>query len=116
MFRPMGFELTTPTYDDPIQRVVVQFLHPGGDISIELIAPLDEQSPVTGFLAKHGAGLHHLCYEAPDIEAASQFLREQGSIITCQPVGAVAFGGRRIAFHYWKRQIIELLETEKSAS
>ena len=80
---------------------------------MSLIAPADEKSPVSRFLATQGAGLHHLCYEVPDIEAASEFLRQQGAVITCAPVGAVAFGGRRIAFHYWHRQIVELVEAEK---
>ena len=114
MFRSLGFRVDTPAYNDPIQKVTVQFIEPGNGVWIELIAPADEKSPVSRFLVQHGAGLHHLCYEVPDIEAASDFLRQAGSVVTCAPVGAVAFAGRRIAFHYWQRQIVELLEGEKS--
>ncbi len=113
MLKMLGFDVTTPSYADPVQKVTVQFIYPSSDVAIELIAPLDEKSPVTRFLAKQGAGLHHLCYEVPDIDDACKYLRELGSIISCEPVGAVAFNGRRIAFHYWQRQIIELLEAEK---
>src|SRR5262249_61844571 len=38
---------------------------------IELLAPLGDNSPVAGFLARNpGGGMHHLCYEAADIRAA----------------------------------------------
>jgi methylmalonyl-CoA/ethylmalonyl-CoA epimerase len=114
IFSNLGFDVTTPEYTDPIQRVSVQFIKPATDVLIELIAPLDDKSPVTRFLSKGGAGLHHLCYEVPDIDAASMYLHRQGSVITCEPVGAVAFNGRRISFHYWHRQIVELVEAEKS--
>ena len=114
MFRSLGFPVDTPKYNDPVQKVTVQFIRPGSDVLIELIAPAQAESPVSRFLTKHGAGLHHLCYEVPDIEAASDWLRQAGSVVTCAPVGAVAFAGRRIAFHYWQRQIVELLESEKS--
>jgi len=38
---------------------------------IELIEPIDEKSPIAGFLAKNPAGgQHHVCFEVPDIIAA----------------------------------------------
>ena len=115
MFRALGFTVDTPEYNDPVQKVTVQFIRPGSEVLIELIAPVDEKSPVSRFLTQRGAGLHHLCYEVPDIDSASEYLRHEGSVVTCAPVGAVAFSGRRIAFHYWQRQIVELLEMEKSS-
>jgi methylmalonyl-CoA/ethylmalonyl-CoA epimerase len=114
IFQAFGFDVGTPVHTDPVQRVHVQFIKPGADALIELIAPQVESSPVSRFLAKQGPGLHHLCYEVPNIDLASDFLHRQGSVITCAPVGAVAFGGRRISFHYWQRQIIELVEAEQS--
>jgi methylmalonyl-CoA/ethylmalonyl-CoA epimerase len=83
IFSNLGFDVTTPEYTDAIQRVSVQFIKPATEVFIELIAPLDDKSPVTRFLAKGGAGLHHVCYEVPDIDAASMHLQRQGSVITC---------------------------------
>lgn len=38
---------------------------------IELIEPLDDRSPITGFLAKNPAGgQHHVCFEVLDIHEA----------------------------------------------
>jgi methylmalonyl-CoA/ethylmalonyl-CoA epimerase len=45
---------------------------------IELIAPINETSGVAKYMAKRGMGLHHLCLEVPDIEAAMNNLRERG--------------------------------------
>ena len=46
--------------------------------AIELVAPLDESSPVARFLAKRGQGLHHVALEVEDIEAAMADLRQKG--------------------------------------
>src|ERR1700730_15511262 len=47
---------------------------------IELLEPLDANSPVRGFLDRHPeGGMHHLCYEVDDIIAARDRLRAEGA-------------------------------------
>jgi methylmalonyl-CoA/ethylmalonyl-CoA epimerase len=47
---------------------------------IELLEPLDEASPIRGFLDRNPAGgMHHLCYEVDDIIAARDRLCAQGA-------------------------------------
>ena len=47
---------------------------------IELLKPYGEQSPIANFLAKNPAGgIHHLCYEVDDIEAARDKLVADGA-------------------------------------
>ena len=116
MFSALGFDVSSPNFSDQIQRVVVQFIQMAGGVSVELIAPAANDSPVSRFLSERGMGLHHLCYEVPDIDAACEYLRGQRSMMTCAPVPAVAFGGRRISFHYWQKQIVELLEAERPSA
>lgn len=41
-----------------------------GDTELELLEPLDAASGVGRFLARRGEGLHHLCFDAPDIHAS----------------------------------------------
>ena len=68
----MGAAVVTEPFDMPEQGVRVCFVDtPDGGTQVELLAPLSDESPVTGFLAKnpHG-GQHHLCFEVPDIAAA----------------------------------------------
>jgi len=49
-----------------------------GDSHVELLAPLDPDTPVGRFLAKRGPGLHHVAYQVDDIEAVLRRLRDQG--------------------------------------
>jgi len=41
-----------------------------GDTEIELLEPLGAATSVGRFLARHGEGLHHLCFETPDVTAS----------------------------------------------
>lgn len=53
----------------PDQKVRVLVVMAGTQ-RIELVEPASPDSPVTGFLAKRGPGLHHLAYKVDDIERA----------------------------------------------
>ena len=47
---------------------------------IELLEPLGDASPIARFLQKSpGGGIHHLCYEVADIEAARDHLVANGA-------------------------------------
>lgn len=110
LYSAMGFVDTTPIYHDPIQKVRVQFFSTGSNVLIELVEPAADDSPISNFLKKRGSGFHHLCYLVDDIYKMCEFVREQGGIITCPPVPAVAFDGKMIAFVYWHGTIIEFVE------
>ncbi len=51
------------------QKVNVLVVYAGSQ-RIELVEPASPDSPVTGFLAKRGPGLHHLAYTVENIERA----------------------------------------------
>src|SRR4051812_49367345 len=72
----------TQTWEDPIQRVRVAFIHPAldGDPSIELVEPADESAPVQKFLER-GGGLHHICYEVENIDAEVAAAPSRGSTV-----------------------------------
>jgi len=53
-------------------------LLPIGRSEIELLEPIDEQGGVAKFLAKRGEGLHHVCFETPDVTAELAAARERG--------------------------------------
>jgi methylmalonyl-CoA/ethylmalonyl-CoA epimerase len=47
---------------------------------IELLYPLGEASPIARFLESNPAGgVHHLCYEVADIQAAAEKMRAAGA-------------------------------------
>jgi len=60
----------------PDQRVRAALLG-AGESEIELIQPLDDASGVGRFLAKRGEGLHHLCFDTPDIAKTLTALQER---------------------------------------
>ncbi|MCJ7681068.1 MAG: methylmalonyl-CoA epimerase [Candidatus Aminicenantes bacterium] len=69
---------------------------PGGG-SVELVEPLTSDSPVAKFLETRGEGIHHLCFEVEDLEAAMKDLKEKGiRFMTDRPVCGA--GGSRIVF------------------
>jgi methylmalonyl-CoA/ethylmalonyl-CoA epimerase len=107
-----GYKLISGPFSDPIQRVSVCFLQtaqPGG-ITIELVEPLGDQSPIRKTL-QNGGGAYHMCYEVADLDQSLQRIVEQGCVMVSRPAPAVAFENRRIAWFYTPtRQLIELVE------
>ncbi|MFH2055165.1 MAG: methylmalonyl-CoA epimerase [bacterium] len=84
-----------------------------GDSRIELISPLPENKGVNGFLEKRGPGLHHICLEVDNLEAALEHYKAAGlRLIDERPrVGA---GGHRIAFVHPGSAEGVLLELEET--
>lgn len=107
-----GYKLLRGPYDDPTQQARVAFIGSGqeGDVVLELIAPLGDDSHVARTLAK-GVSAYHVCYEVEDIEKTLEEFRGKGSIIVSNPVPAVAYDGRRIAWVLTPtRQLTEFVE------
>jgi methylmalonyl-CoA/ethylmalonyl-CoA epimerase len=108
-----GYRVVSGPFDDPIQKVTVNFLAKSAEdpAEIELIAPNSADSPIRSMLAKDGGGAYHLCFETNDIDGALAHAKKSGCIIVSLPVPAVAFQGRRIAWIYTRsRQLFELVE------
>jgi len=78
-------------------------------VDVELLEPVDAQSPVAKFLATRGAGIHHLCYRVPDLDAALARCRAAGYRLVDETPRRGA-GGRRIAFVHPKATAGILLE------
>ncbi len=78
------------------QDAVVAFL-PAGDSEVELVRPISEESGIARFLAKRGPGVHHLCFEVDDIEAAlGRLQRKRIRLVHDEPL--TGSDGRRFAF------------------
>lgn len=106
----MGY-VASPVVEDPLQHVNVCFLDKAGAPRIELLSPLDDQSPVLRTLDNVGVSPYHLCYRVGDIETAVNDLRRQRFLLVNGPVPAVAMGNRRVAFLFQKHTgLIELVE------
>jgi methylmalonyl-CoA/ethylmalonyl-CoA epimerase len=79
----LGAEVKEPV-DLPEHGVTVSFvLLP--NTKIELLQPLGENSPILGFLEKNkNGGMHHVCYEVEDIEAAVEKMKAAGARVLGQ--------------------------------
>lgn len=111
--RLFGYRVISGPFDDPIQKVTVNFLtQSDADVAeIELIAPAQPDSPVNAMLKKGQGGAYHLCFATNDLGAALDHVRSHGCLAVGTPQPAVAFGGRRIAWFYTPtRQLFELVE------
>jgi methylmalonyl-CoA/ethylmalonyl-CoA epimerase len=106
----LGLELAG-TAPEPEQHVTVAFL-PVGDSEVELIVPDETDSGVARYLAKRGEGIHHICFEVTDIDAALARLKAAGvELINEEPV--TNSRGQRLAFVHPKAAhgvLIELYE------
>lgn len=68
-----------------------------GESLVELLEPAADDTPVGRFVARQGAGIHHVCFAVDDIDATLGKCRELGlRLIDESPrIGAE---GKRIAF------------------
>ena len=82
--------------DVKTQGVKTAFLSVG-DSHLELLEPLTPDSPVAKFIAKHGEGIHHICFRVTNLQEHLDRLKKQGyRLINESPVPGAH--GCRVAF------------------
>jgi methylmalonyl-CoA/ethylmalonyl-CoA epimerase len=82
---------------------------------IELIEPLGDASPISGFLARNPAGgIHHLCYEVADIHAARDRLVAAGARILGDGEPRIGAHGKPVLFLYPRDFCGTLIELEQA--
>jgi len=68
-----------------------------GENHVELLRPLNGETPVGRFLSKRGPGLHHVAYQVADVQATLDTLRDRGlRLIDQTPRNGIR--GSRVAF------------------
>ncbi len=104
---------------EPLSREVVEsqgveeaMIAVGGSF-IQLLQPLDVDTPVGRFLEHRGEGLHHIALAVADIEGALQHLRDEGARLVDE-VPRPGSRGSRIAFVHpaaFGGTLVELVES-----
>lgn len=80
---------------------------------IELLYPLGEKSPIQNFLNKNAAGgIHHVCFEVADIEAAVKQITSNG-IRALDPKPKIGAHGKPVVFLHPKDCLGVLVEIEQ---
>lgn len=110
MYEDGGYEMSDIIFD-PVQNVDICWLTKDGMPTVELLAPVDETSPVCKILEKNGVTPYHTCYVVDDINDAVAELRKQKYVLVSKPVEAVAIHNCKVAFlHNRHIGLIELVE------
>lgn len=110
-FQDLGFiEIGVPIIDQK-RKVRIAFLK-NEQITIEIIEPLCEDSPVTNLLEKSGPSPYHVCFivsnESPK-DLTTQF-KEKGFIPVSASESAPAIDGKEVQFFYSKEVgLIEII-------
>ena len=82
---------------------------------IELLEPLDAQSPIAKFLDRNPeGGIHHLCYEVDDILAARDRLQREGARVLGDGTPKIGAHGKPVLFFHPKDFSGALVEIEQA--
>ena len=102
--------------DEPDHGVTVVFIELP-NTKIELLYPLGDASPIIGFLAKNPAGgIHHICYEVPDILAARDQLQQKGARVLGSGEPKIGAHGKPVLFLHPKDFNGCLIELEQTGA
>lgn len=108
----LGAKVSEPQ-DLPDHGVTVIFVELD-NTKIELLHPLGEASPISGFLEKNAAGgIHHMCYEVEDIYAARDKLRAEGKRVLGDGEPKTGAHGKPVLFLHPKDFNGTLVEVEQ---
>ena len=81
---------------------------------IELLGELGADSPVARFLKRHpGGGIHHVCYEVDDLEAARALLESRGARVLGDGRPRIGAHGKPVLFLHPKDFCGTLVELEQ---
>ncbi len=82
---------------------------------VELLEPLDGNSPIAAFMEKNpSGGMHHICYEVEDIIAARDSLEAAGARVLGDGEPKIGAHGRPVLFLHPKDFCGTLVELEES--
>ncbi|PCI88337.1 MAG: methylmalonyl-CoA epimerase [Hyphomicrobiales bacterium] len=103
----------SPPQDLPEHGVRVVFVELPNS-KIELLSPLGPESPIAAFLAKNPTGgMHHICYEVADIQAAITKLQADGVRILGDGKPKIGAHGNPVIFMHPKDMGGVLIELEE---
>jgi len=107
-----SLEETLPFYTEQLQlpllkieevqseQVKVAFID-AGNVKIELLEPMSEESAIAKFIEKRGPGIHHVAFGVHDIEDRIQEIKEKG-IRMINEQAKIGAGGAQVAFMHPK--------------
>ena len=112
MLQPiLGINSLSEIVIDPIQKCKIAFATSSNGVRLELIEPLNEESPVNQILKKKKGGLYHMCFVTNNFDEDVKHCLANKFIALSKPQPAIAFNNRRVIFLSTPTfEIIELVE------
>jgi methylmalonyl-CoA/ethylmalonyl-CoA epimerase len=95
--------------EEVLEQAVTVAMGEAGETHIELLEPLNDQSPIAKFLAKRGEGIHHMALHVDNLDLALAELKASGARLIDE-TPRLGAGGKRIAFVHPKSTSGVLLE------
>ena len=109
----LGAEVSEPL-EQPEHGVTVVFVSLP-NTKIELLHPLGAESPIEKFLERNPAGgIHHICYEVDDIQAARDRLQQGGARVLGDGEPKTGAHGKPVLFLHPKDFCGTLVELEQA--
>jgi len=109
----LGAKVSTPVAQ-PAHGVTTVFVELP-NTKIELLEPLGASSPVSAFLAKNPkGGMHHVCYEVEDIEAAIREVTAAGATVIGDGRPRIGAHDKPVVFLHPKDFAGTLIELEQA--
>jgi len=82
---------------------------------IELLEPIGDTSPIAKFLERNpDGGLHHICFDVPDIIASRDQLLASGARILGSPEPKIGAHGKPVLFIHPKDMTGSLIELQQA--
>ena len=82
---------------------------------IELLEPIGDTSPIAKFLERNpDGGLHHICFDVPDIIASRDQLLASGARILGNPEPKIGAHGKPVLFIHPKDMTGSLIELQQA--
>ena len=98
----------------PKHRVKVVFVAASNG-KVELLEPLNDKSPIAKFLERNpDGGLHHVCFDVPDLIASRDQLLATGARILGSPDPAIGAHGKPVLFIHPKDLTGSLIELQQA--
>lgn len=108
-----GYTQKSEAVLNSIQKLHVVFLAKADSLTVKLISPASDDSPISVFALK-GGGLHHLCFKCDNIVAQVPVLQENGARLIVPPQPGEAFNNHDVAFLLAPNNLnIEIIDTNE---
>jgi len=108
----LGADVSQPA-DLPEHGVTTVFVRLPNTV-IELLHPFGDNSPIENFLERNPAGgMHHVCYEVADIQAAADTLAGAGMRLLDGGAPKIGAHGKPVLFLHPKDNFGTLVELEE---